>query len=46
MMVLWWLLLLMAWSTVLVSVVFDGFELHAEFVVALLEDAVGLFEGA
>ena len=40
------LLRLVAWSAALVSVVFEGFELHAELVVALLEDAVGLFEGS
>ena len=36
--------LLMAGSAVLIAVVFEGFELHVKFVIALLEDAVGLFE--
>ena len=40
------LLLLVARSAVLVAVVFEGFELHVKLVIALLEDAVGLFEGS
>ena len=39
-------LLLIAGSAVLIAVVFEGFELHVKFVIALLEDAVGLFEGS